>query len=129
MRRTSSLPRSSTRAGRCRSRMAAGWSPPRRDNSATADFRRPMSEMSVDKSAPAELSAGAGTQWASVEPGVVGLAVVALELLERVVRALQPLGDAGPRRHSLGVPGLRLPQLAAEERLAAVEEHLLDVDL
>ena len=66
---------------------------------------------------------------ASVEAGRVGLPVVALELLEGVVRALQLLGDAGAGRDGVGVPRLGLPQLAAQERLAAVEEHLLDVDL
>src|SRR4051812_7479412 len=72
---------------------------------------------------------GSSLPRASVQARRVGLAVVALKLLDGVVRPFQLLGDAGPGGDGVGVPRLRLPQLTAQERLAAVEEHLLDMDL
>src|SRR4051794_4563681 len=57
---------------------------------------------------------------------VLGL-VVLVELLERQVARLDVLGDHGAPRHGAGrVPGLRLPEPGAQERLRAVEEDLLD---
>src|SRR4051794_4718718 len=54
--------------------------------------------------------------------------VVLVELLDRALRALEPLGDHRSSCHDrLGVPGLRLPELGTHERLRAVVEHRVDL--
>src|SRR3954464_1241175 len=62
-----------------------------------------------------------------VEAGGVRLAVVALEVGQGFAGPFLLLGDARPRRDDVGIPGRRLPQAGAQERLRAVEEDLLDV--
>jgi solute:Na+ symporter, SSS family len=63
-----------------------------------------------------------------VEPGGVAGTVVALHLLQRLVRPFQAVGDLGAGGHRVGLPRARLPQLRAEQRLRAVGEDLLDLD-
>src|SRR5690242_16507337 len=59
--------------------------------------------------------------------GVVVVGVVGVELFQAHPARLGHLRDHGAARHRrVGVPGLRLPETGAEERLRTVEEDLLD---
>src|SRR5664279_1876613 len=61
--------------------------------------------------------------------GVLRRVVVLANLLQGFVLALRCRSDIRATRDGLGVPGLGIPQLRAEESLRAMEEGLLHGDL